>query len=54
MVVVRVSQMKPSVVVMHGLEKVDKLAVKIAQVEKIPILTTKLNVAEIKERLSKI
>ena len=54
MVVVRVTQMKPSVVVMHKLEKVDKLAVKIAQVEKIPILTTKLELNELKERLSKI
>ncbi len=54
MVVVRVTQMKPSVIVLHKLEKVDKLAVKIAQVEKIPILTTKLELAELKERLNKI
>lgn len=54
MVVVRVTQMKPSVVVMHKLEKVDKLALKIAQVEKIPILTTKLELPELKERLQKL
>lgn len=54
MVVVRVTQMKPSIVVLHRLEKVDKLAVKIAQVEKIPILTTKLELGELKERLKRI
>ncbi len=54
MVVVRVTQMKPSVIVMHKLEKVDKLAVKIAQVEKIPILTTKIDIEEMKGRLQKI
>jgi len=54
MVVVRVTQMKPSVIVMHKLEKVDKLAAKIAQVEKIPLLTTKIDIEELKERLKKM
>ena len=31
-----------------------KLAIKISQIEKIPLLTTKLNIAEIKERLSNV
>lgn len=54
MVVVRVTQMKPSVIVLHKLEKVDKLAMKIAQVEKIPLLTTKIDLTELKDRLKKI
>ena len=54
MVVVRVAPIKPRVVVIRGLEDVDKLAVKIAQVEKIPLLSTKLSVEEIKTRLNNI
>ena len=54
MVVVRVTQMKPSVIVLHKLEKVDKLALKIAQVEKIPLLTTKISLEELKDRLKKM
>ena len=54
MVVVRVAPIKPKVVVIRGLEEIDKLAIKIAQVEKIPLLATKLSVDEIKTRLEKI
>ncbi|MEM3555813.1 MAG: helix-turn-helix domain-containing protein [Candidatus Micrarchaeia archaeon] len=54
MVVVRVSQMKPSVVVLHRINTVDKLAVKIAQKERIPIVTTKLSINELLERLKKL
>jgi len=54
MVVVRVAPIKPKVVVIRGLEEIDKLAIKIAQVEKIPLLATKLSVDEIKTRLDKI
>ncbi len=41
LVVVRVSPNKPSAVVLHGVEKVDKLALKISEREQIPIITTK-------------
>jgi putative transcriptional regulator len=54
LVVVRVSQVKPSVIVLHGIDKVDKLAVKIAQVEKIPLLVTKIGMEELKARLNRI
>jgi len=54
MVVVRVAPIKPRVVVIRGIEEIDKLAIKIAQVEKIPLLATKLSVDEIKTRLDKI
>lgn len=53
MVVIRVTPMKPSIVVLHGLQSVDKLAVKIAQKERIPILTTKLEIPKILDALKK-
>ncbi len=54
MVVIRVAPIKPKLVVIHNISSVDRLAVKIAQIEKIPLLTTKLPVDEIYTRLSKI
>ncbi len=54
MVVVRVAPIKPRIVVIRNLDQVDKLAVKIAQVEKIPLLTVKLDISEIKERLNSV
>src|SRR3989304_4746688 len=43
MVVLRVTPMKPRIVVLHGIQAVDNLAIKIAQKERIPLLTTKLD-----------
>ncbi|MEM3781910.1 MAG: helix-turn-helix domain-containing protein [Candidatus Micrarchaeaceae archaeon] len=54
MVVVRVAPIKPKVVVIMNLDAVDKLAVKISQIEHVPLLTTKLTVEDIKLRLSNI
>src|SRR5271157_475028 len=54
MVVVRVAPIKPKLVVIQNVDTVDKLAVKIAQIEKIPLLTTKLNAEELKLRLNNI
>jgi len=54
MVVVRVSQVKPSIVVIHGIDKIDRLAMKISQVEKIPLLLTKITVEELKEKLKNV
>ena len=56
MVVVRVSHTKPLAVVLHNLntEQVDKLAIKISEKERVPIITTKLSINEIKDRLNKI
>jgi putative transcriptional regulator len=54
MVVVRVAPIKPKLIVMYNLTNVDKLAVKIAQVEKIPLLTTKLSADEVYKRLDKL
>ncbi len=54
LVVIRVAPIKPKVVVLHNVTNVDKLAIKLAQVEKIPLLATKLDIKEIDSRLSKI
>ncbi len=54
MVVVRVAPIKPRVVVIQGVTNVDRLAIKLAQVERIPLITTKLSIEEIYERLDKI
>jgi putative transcriptional regulator len=54
MVVVRVAPIKPRIVVIRNIEIMDKLAIKIAQIEKIPLLTVKLDLEEIKARLNNI
>ncbi len=54
MVVIRVAPIKPRLVVIQSVEAVDKLAIKISQIEKIPLLTTKLNTEELKLRLNNI
>jgi putative transcriptional regulator len=56
MVVIRVSPSKPSAVVLHDLdlETLDKLAIKISEKERIPIILTKTPINEIKEALNKI
>lgn len=54
MVVIRVTPMKPSLVVLHGLKDVDPLAIKIAEREKIPVIATNMDLAKIKDVLNKI
>jgi putative transcriptional regulator len=54
MVVIRVAPIKPRIVVIQNVENMDKLAIKISQIEKIPLLTTKLTTEEIKARLSNL
>ncbi len=56
MVVIRVSASKPSAVVLHGLDqdKLDRLAAKISEKERIPLILTKMGIDEIKEALNKI
>ncbi|MGC8479090.1 MAG: helix-turn-helix domain-containing protein [Candidatus Micrarchaeia archaeon] len=54
MVVVRVAPIKPKLVIIQNLDTVDKLAIKISQIERIPLITTKLNGEEIKMRLNNI
>lgn len=54
MVVIRVTPMKPSLVVLHGITSVDKLALKLAQKERIPVLVTKMDIKKMSEVLKKI
>ncbi len=54
LVVVRVAPIKPKIIVLHNVSTIDRLAIKIAQVEKIPLITTKLDIDKLYDRLSKI
>lgn len=54
MVVIRVAPIKPRIVVIQNVENMDKLAIKIAQIEKIPLLSTKLTTEEIRARLNNV
>ena len=52
MVAIRVTNIKPSLVVLHGTDKVDQLGIKLAEIEKIPLAICKLpNVTNIIENL---
>jgi putative transcriptional regulator len=51
MVAIKVTKLKPAMVVMHNLADVDRVAIKISEVEKIPLITTALSIDEIKKRL---
>jgi putative transcriptional regulator len=55
-VVVRVSPSKPSAIVLHNItpNKVDRLAIKISERERIPMIVTKTSVEKIKEALNRI
>jgi putative transcriptional regulator len=55
MVAVRVTNLKPGAVILQGLEatEVDPMAIKIAEVENIPLLTTHISLEEITSALSK-
>ena len=52
----RVSPSKPSAIVLHNIEpdKVDKLAMKISDRERIPMIVTRMAVEDIKESLNRI
>ncbi|MEM3422594.1 MAG: helix-turn-helix domain-containing protein [Candidatus Bilamarchaeaceae archaeon] len=56
MVVLRVSPSKPSAVVLHNIEpsKIDKLALKISEKEKLPIIVTKMPISDIKKVLTRL
>ena len=47
------TEMKPNVIVLHGVEKVDPIAIKIAETEKIPLIATNKPIEEVKELLKK-
>lgn len=51
MVAVRVSPIKPALIVLHDIEIVDKLAIKIAESEGIPLLSTKMPLEDVRKAL---
>ena len=51
LVVIRIAPNKPKAVVLHNLEKVDELAIKIAEREKIPLIMTNTPIQEILKEL---
>jgi putative transcriptional regulator len=51
MIAIRVHPMKPSMVVYHRPEDVDKLAYRLADMENIPLITTELELPELEARL---
>ncbi len=54
LVAIRLSPIKPACIVLHELEEVDKLAIKIAENEGIPLLVTKMPLEEIKAKLKEV
>lgn len=54
LVVVRVTAIKPSLIVLHGIDEVDELALKIAKKEQIPVLITKMDLQKIRTALNKL
>lgn len=54
LVAVRVTPIKPALIILHGVVEVDKLAVKIAEAEKIPLLVTNMDLEEVKKKLAEL
>ncbi len=52
MVAVRVTELKPSLIVLHNIKDVDKIAMKISKVEDVPLVKTILPIEEIKDRVN--
>jgi len=55
MVAIRIAPIKPSAVILHGIKKLDKLAIELAKLERIPlIISKKEDVKELIDLLHKI
>lgn len=54
LVAVRVTPIKPALIILHGVDDVDKLAIKIAESEGIPLMVTKLKIEDVKMKLSQL
>ena len=54
-IAMKVTNLKPGVVILHNIDKLDKLAKKIAETEKIPVAITRINdVDQLIKRLKKV
>lgn len=53
LVAIRVTNLKPALIVIHGISssQVDRIAIKIAEIERVPLVTTVMPVAELVRRL---
>jgi putative transcriptional regulator len=51
MVAIRSHPMKPAVVVFHRPDRIDELAIRLAEIERIPLVTTELNLETLMDRL---
>ena len=54
MVAIRVSNIKPRVVIFQGVSELDRLALKLAEIQAIPLLVTDLEVDELLGKLNEI
>ncbi|PTD93511.1 transcriptional regulator [archaeon SCG-AAA382B04] len=54
MVAIRVTNLKPKLVILHGLNEVSPVAKKIANIENVPLATTKRDIKELLNDLSRI
>jgi len=54
MVAIRVSNIKPRVVIFNGVSELDKLAVKLAELEGISLIVTELSTDELLKRLKEM
>jgi putative transcriptional regulator len=54
MVAIRVHPLKPACVVLHAPKELDPLSIKIAELENVPLLVTKMNLKEIIKRLEEL
>lgn len=54
MVAVRMAPIKPAVVVLHGVKDVDRLAVKLAESEGMPLLLVNADIEEVKKKIREI
>jgi putative transcriptional regulator len=50
LIAIRVTKLKPTMVVLHNIQEIDKLAIKISELERIPLITTLLPIDEIKKK----
>jgi putative transcriptional regulator len=47
------TDMKPSIIILHGVKKVDPVAIKIAETEKIPLLLINTSLEELKKNMNR-
>jgi len=51
MVAIRVTKLKPSVVILHNVTELDPLAIKLSEIEGVPLATTLLPMQELRNKL---